>query len=222
MTFLTYSRLWAFFALLYFSSDTLVAQEKSGKEYLSLGLNMNTYSGDLGRYEKWTSSAQGGIILQHSTKWSSLFAAGVGYIIGDDMDFVPISPGIQTNRFFRTTFLSFHYEARYNVLVKRSWEFFLSQGIGVMRYTPRDGQGSILQNQENTRPQGETYGNLTLMLPTGAGAVYTLPNQWQGMVQIYFFNTQTPFLDNIDTAGTRDRNDNILAVKIGFQIPLKN
>lgn len=96
---------------------------------------------------------------------------------------------------------------------------YLSQGIGFIHFSPEDDEGNSLADLPNTREDQETYRQESFMLPTNVGVLYLLPNQYGVSVQAGFYNPMTDYLDNISQLGDSG-NDNILAIRFAFYIPL--
>lgn len=84
----------------------------------------------------------------------------------------------------------------------------------------KDEYGNSFQNQLTSRAADETYGNVTIMLPTQAGAMYLLPNGYGAGIQGGWANPQTDYLDNISQWGNRSKKDNLFWLKFQFVVPM--
>ncbi|MEO1656073.1 MAG: hypothetical protein AAFU64_21205, partial [Bacteroidota bacterium] len=147
-----------------------------------------------------------------------------GFLTGENRTYTfsnEVFPQTSPNTFFRTNFISFSYELQLNLYKSRQFMVYVSQGLGLFRYTTDDEFGESLLDQINTRPETESYNNFSFYLPTGLGASYLFRNGYGLGVQAFFLNTQTDFLDNISEWGVQSGNDNALRLKIAFLVPLK-
>lgn len=181
------------------------------------------YNGELGNYNNSSGSVQLGLQFNKKEKLNGSLNLGFGAVSGEDLNFGPqveISTAPNPNNFFKSNFIFFHYELHYNFLKKAKYNLYISQGIGIFRFNPKDGEDNNLQDLAETRNQGETYGNATIMLPTSIGGTYFLPNQYGIGLQLGFYNTMTNYLDNISELGD-DSTDNIFFLKFAVYAPLK-
>lgn len=207
--------------VLLFCSLGLVAQDT--ELWLHTGVSMNAYKGDLSSYDQYTSAFHVGAQLNRKLRVNGNVNIGFGFINGENRNFTFESeqlPLPSPNRFFKTTFFYVNYDLHYNIIKKKNIIVYLSQGIGVMRFTPEDDDGNNLSEQQATREDGETYRKETLMLPTNIGAIYLFPNQFGISVQAGLYNTLTDYLDNISNLGD-SKKDNILAFRFAFFVPVK-
>lgn len=97
---------------------------------------------------------------------------------------------------------------------------YISQGLGLIRYEPKDENNEPLQKKFDTRASNETYNNVSLMLPTQAGINYILKNGYGVGLQAGWLNPQTDYIDNISQWGNRQKNDNTFLVRFAFMVPL--
>ncbi|MCU0431420.1 MAG: outer membrane beta-barrel protein [Cytophagaceae bacterium] len=212
--------------LILFSLPVFLGAQESKKptRYLELGLGANSYKGDLShQYSKWKGSLNATVVNSFGKRLSGTFNFQWGGITAQNAtyQFDDLSnPQPSPNKFANTTFLSLHYGLRLNFLRKNGFSAYVSQGIGLFRFLPKDDNDQKLQSQLNTRKEGEEYSNLAFYFPTSLGITYVLPQGYGISLQGGWMNTNTDYLDNISLWGTKDKNDNILCYKLSFVTPL--
>lgn len=186
------------------------------------GFSINQYRGDLqGPYAKYTGAVSLGIQLNRHKRLNGSFELSYGQITGQDSHYAfagdeEASP----NRFFSSTLFSAHYNLHLNIIKKENFTLYLSQGLGLLRYMPVDDRSRKLQDRYETRATNESYGNSSIMLPTNAGMIYLLPNQWGLGLQAGFLNPITDYLDNISQWGNRPGNDNVIRLRFAVYVPI--
>jgi opacity protein-like surface antigen len=199
---------------------------------LEIGIGPTAYRGDLSNgYRKWASAVHVGLKFNRKRRLNGHLNVAFGTVTGQNAGYAFTGESETTptpNRFFRTSFVSVNYDLQVNLLKTPRWIVYASQGVGFMRFNPKDEFGNPLQDQLNTRTAGESYGNIAVMLPTQAGALYLLPNGYGVGIQGGFANPLTDYLDNISQWGNRNGGDNMLWLKfqfvvpMGFVVPMKN
>ncbi|MBL6448653.1 hypothetical protein JMN32_20240 [Fulvivirga sp. 29W222] len=192
--------------------------------WFHIGTSVNAYHGDLEGKKKYTSSIHVGLRLNKKKKLNGNINIGGGTLNGEDRNFTFDSnqtPLPTPNRFVKTNFFYINYDLQYNIIKKKNLIAYISQGIGMIRFTPKDSEGNNLADLPETRAGQETYRQESLMLPTNIGVIYLLPNQYGVSLQTGFYNTLTDYLDNISSLGDSGNNDNILAVRFAFYAPIK-
>lgn len=201
--------------------ESVLAQEKTTMPILQLGISPNAYKGDLGSFEKWTIGYHVGLLLNKKKRLNGSFQIAFGNITGqtDDLNY-PGDPAKTPNTFFKTNFVTINYELQYNIIKNEVMKLYLGQGFGIIHYTPKDEFGNKLQDQNNTRAEGESYGNISIILPTKLGYIYFLPNRMGLGIEAGFYNTMTDYLDNISDWGTKSGKDNILYFKFSVNVPI--
>lgn len=194
------------------------------KKEIHFGLGPASYSGDLGNaYSGSSLMVNFGLKLNKEKKLNGNIKVSIGRVTGQELDYTTTdnSGAVATpNTFFKSTFFGLNYEVQYNLIDKDKIKVYLSQGIGLFRFEPRDQSGQSLVDQTDTRPLGETYRNLTIQLPTQIGAKYYLPNDFGVGVQVGFVNPITDHLDNLGVWGNKNGNDNILSVQFQIHVPI--
>lgn len=212
----------------YFLLTTLLSASLYGycqetKIWAHTGVSVNAYNGDLSSFEKYTSSFHVGVQMNRKHRLNGNLNIGFGSINGEDRDFSFESdetPAPIPNKFFRTSFFYINYDLHYNIIKKKNLILYLSQGIGLMHFTPEDSEGNSLADKKSTREEEETYRKETFILPTSLGVLYILPNQYGISLQGGFYNTLTDYLDNISSLGEKG-NDNIMGIRFAFYVPVK-
>lgn len=213
------------FALIFLCPFTLSALSptdslKKGTKEIHIGIGPSSYKGDLGENYQGSSAAFSiGLKFNNQKKLNGNVKLTIGTVSGQELDYTTTDPtGIiaTPNTFFKGTFISVNYEAQYNLLNINHWKINLSQGIGLFRYDAKDENDDSLFEQPNTRPLGESRGNMTLNLPTQLGIKYYLNNDLALGIQLGFLNPITDNLDNLAAWGNKNGNDNIFITQ--FQL----
>ncbi len=216
-------------SLLKINQDTISKKTNNIKylRFLEIGVGATSYKGDLNnRYDYWANSFQIGIKFNKKKRFNSHLNITIGNVIGQNNQYNFSSPsvpvGIATpNQYFKTSIFSFQYDLQYNFVKKTNFILYMSQGIGFLRFVPRDTDGKDLQDQRNTRISNEIYGNTTLTLPLSFGAMYILKNGYGFGVQASYLFPQTDYIDNISGWGRESGKDKIAIVKFWLAISLK-
>lgn len=202
------------------AQDSLAKKRKE----IHLGLGPASYSGDLGNaYSGSSLLVSVGLKLNKDKKFNGNIKLSLGTVTGQELDYTTVdNTGVMAtpNTFFKSSFFGLNYEAHYHILDKEKLKIYISQGIGLFRFDPKDESGQELIDQPNTRPLGESYRNLIIQLPTQLGIKYYLPNAYAVGVQFGFINPITDHLDNLGVWGNKNGNDNILSVQFQLHMPL--
>ena len=202
-------------------SDTLPTR------FVEVGLSAAAYRGDLNNaYQRWTPLAHLALHLQRRRRLNGSFQLTVGQVVGQGFAArlrgdQAAADGRQPNRDFRTSLLAANYALRLNVVSRPRFKVYLAQGVGLLRYVPRDREGNRLAGRSATLAPQEGYGAVTLFFPTAAGLLYALPNHYVVGVQAGWLNPTTDYLDNVGTYGTRNGNDNVAAYRFMLWLPLR-
>ena len=207
-----------------FLNELCAQDEQEKKKEIFFGVGPSAYKGDLSNsFDKWSMVFHLGIKFNRFKKLNGNFALTIGSIVGQNINYNyqdGSSPTPSPNRFFTTQMVGLNYELHYNFINSEKLKVYAAQGIGVLRFDPQDEFNDSLIDQFSTRASNETYGTITLMLPTQIGVLYTLPNQYSVGMQAGFVNTLTDYLDNISAWGNKKGNDNIFSVKFEIHIPV--
>lgn len=209
-----------FFILLLLSIPIAVSAQLPEK-FVHFGIVMHSYKGDMGTYQKYTGGLQLGIQFNKKKRLNGAFNLGLGSITDDDPSFQSsgLAGATEPNNYFKTNFTYLNYDLHLNLIKKQNLIVYISQGIGFMRFTPKNEAGEKLHGQQNTRMSGENYRNSVIMLPTSLGAIYFLPNNFGLSLQAGLMNPSTDYLDNISEFG-QSGNDNVLTMRMAFYVPL--
>jgi hypothetical protein len=191
--------------------------------YLEIGVSGNHYRGDLqGGTTQFKPGLHLGLKFNKASRLNGNLSLSLAQVEGQDPAFFPdTEPNIRPNRYVSTSFFAANYLLQYNLIKKERYQLYIGQGIGLFRYNPKDEQDRPLQDQRSTRLPNEEYGNISLMLPTAAGLIYFLPNQWGLGFQASLLNPLTDYLDNISELGPKKCNDNVLQFRLQLLVPLK-
>lgn len=192
--------------------------------FLEIGVSANAYRGDLGiGNPKWGSAFQAGLKLNFKKRFNSHFNVAIGSVTGQNLDYrfegadtIPATP----NLFFKTNFVAANYDLQIHLLKYKGIMVYISQGIGLIRYKPKDASNQSLGDNFDSRVANETYGNVSLLLPTQAGVNYIFNNGYGVGLQAGWLNPQTDYLDNISQWGNRKKKDNVLLFRFSFMVPL--
>jgi len=197
------------------------AVDSVGNAKIVIGISTNAYRGDLGQpYDKWTLAFQGSLLFNHQRRLHGGIHASYGTLTGQAQGERVYDPDENTpNRFFKTTFFSVHYALEYDIVRRENIVVYLSQGLGFVRFSPKDQFDRNLQDDLSTRAPNETYGNVAAMLPTQIGATYFFPNRFGIGTKVGFANYLTDYIDNVSQLGDVSGNDNALHVQFLFFIP---
>lgn len=186
-----------------------------------IGISTNAYRGDLGQpYDKWTLGVQGSLLFDHQRRLHGGIHASIGSLTGQANDERIFDPEANTpNRFFKTTFFSAYYGLEYDIVHRPSLIIYISQGLGFIRFSPRDQFNRHLEDDLSTRAANETYGSVAAMLPTQLGATYFFSNRFGVGTKVGFSNLLTDYIDNVSQLGSDNGNDNVLHLQFLFFIP---
>ncbi len=191
--------------------------------FFEFGISANSYSGDLSSYKKWTNSFFFGIKLNKKKGVNSHFLFGIGTLAGENLkyEFIPEKGKATPNKYFKTDFFQFQYDLQFNIIKRRNLIVYLSQGIGILRFTVRNLEGENLLDITTSRPEEEVYGSITPILPFSIGGMYILKNGYASGFQVGFLNPLSDYLDNIGEWGIKSGNDNALMCRFSLFVPIK-
>lgn len=196
---------------------------KKPKEFF-IGIGSGHYRGDLNSsYGPGKALLTVGIKLNTAKRLNGNFVLNIGSLSGNELDYTfDDGSNIATtpNSYFNTSFFSINYETQYNIINRKKLKLYISQGIGVLRFIPRDEFGNDLIDNNDTRALNETYGNLAIMFPTSLGLKYVIPNGMGIGFQTGLFNSISDYIDNISEWGQDSGNDNILNFRIQLSVPI--
>jgi hypothetical protein len=200
------------------------AQDSLRKKEIFIGIGPAAYKGDLSnRYDKWSMVFNAGIKFNRFRKLNGNFNITIGQVSGQSIGYsFDDGSGVTTtpNSFVSTKIVGLNYELHYNIIHKEKFKFYLSQGIGILRFNPENEFNESLVDLSTSRALGEVYGNIAISFPTQLGLLYTLPNEYSLGFQIGYWGTATDYLDNISQWSSSTGNDNILSARFEIHIPV--
>jgi hypothetical protein len=192
--------------------------------FLELGISANAYKGDLSAdYQKWTPAFHAGLKLNFKKRFNSHINLAIGSVSGENLNYaVPgeVTPAPTPNTYFKTNFVTVNYDLQVHLLKYKGLMVYISQGIGLIRYEPKDAQNNKLLDNFSTRASNESYSNVSAVLPTQAGVQYILKNGYGIGFQAGWLNLQNDYIDNISLWGSRQKKDNALLYRFAFMVPL--
>ncbi len=199
--------------------------QDSTHQWISLGFSSLAYRGDLGRnFSKWTGGFYAGLQFNTHKKFSGSLNLLAGSISGQDTSpvfDVEAESGRTPNTYFNTSITSVYYQLLWHVYNGERFRIFVGQGVGLVRYEPKNEEGVSFANQNNTRAANEAYGTLTVLAPTSLGAAWKFKNNFGLAYRLNLLNTATDYLDNISQLGTQAGGDNVLGHQLSLMIPVK-
>ena len=195
------------------------------KKELILGVGPAAYKGDLSdSYDKWTSVFNIGLKFNRFKRLNGNFNVSIGTVTGQNINDTfddGSSPGPTPNRFFRTELVGLNYEIHYNIINKDRFKIYISQGIGILRFNPQNEFYENYIDLPGTRALGESYGNISVFLPTQLGILFYLPNDFSVGLQGGYWGTTTDYIDNISQWSNESGSDNILSLRFELHIPVR-
>lgn len=205
--------LWAFpsFAFAQWQPDQL----------LSIGIGSNSYRGDLSSgFQQWDPSFYAALRLNQKQRLNGSFQLNIGTVSGQNPEASFVANDAEPNRHFNTGFISAQFSLNFNFIKKEHFTLSIGQGLGLLRYNPRDEFGNALQENSNSRASNETYGNIAILLPIELELIYLLKNGYGLSLRSGVMNPITDYLDNISELGTGGNFDNVFTTRFSIQIPL--
>ena len=191
--------------------------------HLNVGISHNAYRGDLGNgYQSGGLAVNLSYIFSHSKKLHGGLHAALGTFSGYELSGTSPDFGAEVlpNTYFRSSFVSVHYSLQYDIIRRERWLLHVRQGLGIMRFNPKDEFGNALPDNPETRAENENYGTAAAVFPMQAGINYYLPNRLGIVLKVGWLNTTTDYLDNISQLGDKANNDNVLQMILQVQVPL--
>ncbi len=206
--------------LLLMLAVNLSAQGPSPKPLrLGIGLLAAGYAGDLTvnshPFERFSAGASLSLQFASEKLISPQLNGGFGKFSAQDRDIAAVE-GVQPNTFVETPFFFVDLRIKARFLRETGFNPYISAGIGMLGFTPRDGMGNSLLDNYSTRQEGETYGSITANFPLSAGFEVKLsPILLVGLEYTYRVTT-TDYLDNISALGQKEGNDNLQSILLSL------
>lgn len=209
--------LWVAFLFMAFQAHAQAPEQKP----LQIGLGMmgTAYDGDL------TTNGDALYRFHPGFNFSFQFAseklispqlnAGFGRFVNQDRDIASVE-GVQPNTFVDTRIFHVDFRLKARFLRDKAVHPYVSAGIGLLGYAPRDEDGNNLLDDLNTRNDGETYGSITASFPLSPGVEIELSPLLMVGLEYTYRPTGSDYLDNISQLGTKSGNDKIQALALSL------
>lgn len=208
----------------------LVPYLREPSRSIYLGGSALAYRGSLSsRYQIFNAGVHVGLQWRQKKRLSGSLDLMVGKVqsggyLGGTLD-PAITRNRQPNTYFSTTLIGLSYQQQLNLLNTSNLRWYLTGGVGLLRYTPEDDQGRQLADLQITRLGDESYSPVTIMLPVGMGLLYKLKNSMTVSIQAGWLNTRTHYLDNIGKLspafGREDGTDNVAYYRFAVGYPFQ-
>jgi len=209
---------------LFLYSLSSIAQTTLPTKFVELSVCTNSYKGDLSHsYSQWANGIQVGLLFNKKKIINGHLNLFIGTAIAQNPNYFfdnGANPQPTPNNFAKIQMIALNYDLHINLYKKHNLIVYFYQGIGLMRFNPKDADNNNLANQISTRAPNESYSNTTVMLPTGIGALYVFKPGIGVGFQGGWLNTRTDYLDNISQWGDMKHLDNILTYRMTFYIPI--
>lgn len=134
--------------------------------------------------------------------------AGFGKFVAQNRDLGEVE-GISPNTFVETPFFFADVRIKARFLRQKGFQPYVSAGLGLLGYTPKDPDGNPLLDNFSTRKETETYGSVTASFPLSVGFEITMSPILTLGTEYTYRPTASDYLDNIAELGTRSGNDRI-------------
>lgn len=140
---------------------------------------------------------------------------GFGQFVTQDRDIAAVD-GVQPNTFVDTRFFHVDFRLKARFLREKAVHPYISLGVGLFGYTPRDVDGNNLLDNLSTRNEGETYGSITASFPFSPGVEIDMSPLMTLGLEYTLRPTTSDYLDNISQLGSKDGNDRVQAVTLSL------
>jgi len=203
-------------------SSLLAMPKPKPNRYISIGASANSYKGSLSnRYSIFTPGVHLGLQFNNRKRINGSFELFYGHVAGDQLPTLnkTRTDGRTPATNFSTTLFIASYNLKLNLINARHVRWYVGTGFGITRFTVKDSEGNDLLPQNITRASGETYSNVTVSFPLYTGVNYHLDNGIALGLQAGWWNTATPYLDNMDKLGSTTGNDNVAFYRLNLLIP---
>lgn len=209
--------------IIVFFNTTTQAQVLSKNITLTLGFGGTSYRGDLtSSFESWGGTFHAGVLFNKKKRTNGYIHLMMGGVRGNNSSYTYNSTTTTTpNNYFKTSLFSFGYELRIYIIKQESYCIYVSSGISILRFNPKDEYNASYSGQFSTRAKGEEYSNISLIVPIRIGGAYYLPGGYGIGMDFGFLNPMTDYIDNISDWGNRKKKDNLMQLNLLIYIPLK-
>lgn len=197
---------------------------QNGDRYIGLGFGPIAYRGDLNHsFSKFQSALSFNYFKDRDRRVQSVFNLTIGKVSGSNEDYIfqnDMEMETSPNTYFQTSFQSLTYRLKIRFLKQKKVVPYISPGIGLFRFVPKNENSTSLSDQDNSRAPDESYSPITISLPLSLG-VNTSLNEFKFGLSLTWLNPLTDYIDNIKQWGNKEGNDNLLLYSISVAIPLK-
>jgi hypothetical protein len=186
---------------------------------LGLGLVGATYLGDLttqgGGFNRFSPGASLSLQFASERLLSPQINAGFAKVVAQDRT-LPAVEGVQPNTFVQTPFFFVDLRLKARFLRQTPFHPYLSAGIGMLGYTPKDADGNNLIDNLASRGEGETYGSMTAAFPLSTGMELEIHPQLGVGLEYTFRPSASDYLDNIGRLGPKAGKDQLHAIMLSL------
>lgn len=134
--------------------------------------------------------------------------AGYGKFVSQNRSLEPIQ-GYRVSKYVETSFFFLDFRLKARFFRKTAFNPYLSAGIGMLNYTPRDAQGNALADNFESRLEEEQYSSMTATFPLSVG----IDLRFSPILSVGFDFTHKPtttdYLDNLGKLGLKNGNDRL-------------
>lgn len=192
--------------------------------FFYVGFGFSGYRGDLSAaYRRFQPSIHAGLQLNRAKRVNSRFEAFFTQVAGDDPNFRATNEdGLPANQEFSSRMLGLTYYLHINALKTERIQVYAAPGLGLFGFQPRNVQSENLSTIEDTRAEGESFSEVSLMTPLLVGGNWNLGNGMFLGVEASLLFPQTDYLDNISELSDRSVRDNVLNVKMRILVPFNS
>jgi hypothetical protein len=206
--------------LLVWSPRKISAQQPT--RAIVAGFSSWQYSGSYAGSQPLNAGFFVGFKTNKARYFNTRFELGFGRAQGQSMTFANLygnsnqgpSPSFITDIYYGGLDLNL------NILKKPSHTLYITGGIGLMRFDPKDGQGNGLATINTTRQLGEAYSQSSVWFPLGIGATYWILNGPGIGLQVTYQNPSTRYIDNVDKLSPNSVADQLFVTRVSIFIPL--
>ena len=193
-------------------------------KFLLIGGSANAFRGELNQYyNRFKPAVHATLQFNEKKRFNGAINLQVGQLqMQSPMQTiqVPENATASVANSVETSFIGLNYDLHFNFIKTDNWILYISQGIGLLRFEPKDAAGNGLVNNTTTRAPQEEYSQISLMLPTSLGAQYVFKNGYGIGAQAGLMNPTTKYLDNLEDLAGNQQSDNVLQFRFSFIAPL--
>jgi LysM repeat protein len=203
-------------------------QDPPDSSPLKIGLGMMgiSYVGDLtveeGSFFRYYPGGSLSLQFESKSGLKPMLMAGYGGF-SEQVDVFPSTPpiGVEPNTFVETSVFFTDLRLQYFLRKRKSFQPYLSAGVGLLFFSPEDQDGNYLGENVFTRLEEEFEYNTTVAsFPLTAGFLVRL-NEIISLSADYTHRlTPTDYLDNIGLLGTKEGNDALRHLQVSVHFTL--